>query len=196
MTLDNSAFFDFMEEFTGNRTGTGGIVTFADSSWILSIVLFHQPHFKTQDRGTYVFWGYGLRGDRCGDFVDVSMWQATGDQILIELLGHLGLREKGNGYFSKAKVRLSRMPFITSQFMVRDRDNRPKVIPARSQNFAVIGQYCELPIDCVFTVEYSVRSAWTAVCKLTGAIDMPPSVVRSDLNPAVIWRAAKVLMQN
>ncbi|MGI9372314.1 MAG: oleate hydratase [Hyphomicrobiales bacterium] len=196
VTLESSALLDFMEEFTGNRTGTGGIITFADSSWILSIVMFHQPHFKTQNRGSYIFWGYGLRGDRCGDFVDVSMWQATGDQILVELLGHLGLSENGKDYFSKAKIRLSRMPFITSQFLVRDRDDRPEVIPAGAQNFAVIGQYCELPIDCVFTVEYSVRSAWTAVRKLTGAIDMPPNVVRNDLNPAVIWRAAKVLMKS
>ena len=44
------------------------------------------------------------------------------------------------------------------------------MIPSGAENFAVIGQFCEIPRDCVFTVEYSVRSAWTAVHGLTGQV--------------------------
>jgi oleate hydratase len=57
-----------------------------------------------------------------------------------------------------------------------------------------MGQFCELPRDCVFTVEYSVRSAWAAVHALTGRIGPPPPVSRTDRNPVVLLRAAKVLL--
>lgn len=58
------------------------------------------------------------------------------------------------------------MPYITSQFMPRSNGDRPAVIPRGSGNFAFIGQFCEIPDDVVFTVEYSVRSAQTAVYSL------------------------------
>ena len=87
VTMDGPDFFEFMEDFTNNRTGTGGLVTFADSGWTLSIVLFHQPHFRDQKHGTYTFWGYGLRGDRPGDFIKKPMWEATGNEIIIEFAG-------------------------------------------------------------------------------------------------------------
>ena len=42
------------------RAGTGGLVTFKDSNWLMSIVLPHQPHFLNQPEGVQVFWGYAL----------------------------------------------------------------------------------------------------------------------------------------
>jgi oleate hydratase len=104
-----------MEKFTSNVTGTGGLVTFADSSWLMSIVMFHQPHFRDQAENTFVFWGYGLRGDRVGDFVPKPMWDCTGDEVLSELAGHLSLDEAGRDWFRTAKAVLSRMPYITSR---------------------------------------------------------------------------------
>ena len=194
MTLDGPDFFEFMEDFTGNRTGTGGLVTFADSGWTLSVVLFHQPHFRGQKHGTYTLWGYGLRGDRDGDFVKKPMWLCSGEEILQELCGQLRLTEGQREWFDSARVRVCRMPFITSQFMPRHPGDRPEVRPPGARNFAVIGQFCELPRDCVFTVEYSVRSARTAVAALTGRTDPPPPVARTDLDPMVLIRAARVLM--
>ncbi len=193
VTMDGPDFLEFMEAFTNNRTGTGGLVTFAGSGWLLSIVLFHQPHFHGQKLGTYTFWGYGLRGDRPGDLVRKPMWEATGDEIIIELAGQLKLTNDQKAWFDGARVLPCRMPFITSQFMPRRPGDRPDVCPGGARNFAVIGQYCELPRDCVFTVEYSVRSAWTAVASLTGRMDPPPPVVRTDLDPLVLVRAARVL---
>ena len=46
VTLRNRKFFDEMTRFSANDPGTGGLVTFKDSSWLLSIVLAHQPHFE------------------------------------------------------------------------------------------------------------------------------------------------------
>ena len=60
------------------------------------------------------------------------------------------------------------MPYITSQFMPRRINDRPKVIPEGCVNLAFIGQFVELPGDVVFTVETSVRTAMMAVWGLTG----------------------------
>ncbi|MEW9920934.1 oleate hydratase [Marimonas sp. MJW-29] len=194
VTLDGPEFFEFMEDFTNNRTGTGGLVTFADSGWLLSVVLFHQPHFRDQKRGKYVLWGYGLRGDRDGDFVGKPMWQATGNEIIEELCGQLRLADTQRRWFAGAPVKPCRMPFITSQFMPRQPGDRPAVLPQGAANFAVIGQFCEQPRDCVFTVEYSVRSARNAVAGLTGRVSPPPPVARTDMDPMVLIRAARVLV--
>jgi oleate hydratase len=194
VSMDGPDFFEFMEDFTNNRTGTGGLISFGDSGWILSIVLFHQPHFRNQKHGTYVFWGYGLRVDRPGDFVTKPMWEVTGDEILAELFGHLHLTKDQRAWFDGARIRPCRMPFITSQFMPRQPGDRPNVRPAGAENFAIIGQYCELPEDCVFTVEYSVRSAHTAVASLNTGVEPPPPVAQTDHDPKVLLNAARVLM--
>ena len=194
-TMRSSAFFDYMEEFTGNRTGTGGLVTIADSSWFLSLVMFHQPHFRVQAEGHYVFWGYGLRGDRTGDYVQKPMSDCTGDEVLTELAEQLRLPDEVRNELSKATVRTCWMPFITSQFMPRSASDRAPVRPKDVSNFAVLGQFCELPRDTVFTVEYSVRSARQAVHELTGKTDTPPPVVRSDRDPGALFRAARTLLR-
>jgi oleate hydratase len=193
VTMDSPAFFDHMEAFTGNRTGTGGLVTIAGSGWILSVVMFHQPHFRDQAKGKYVFWGYGLRGDRPGDFVKKPMWEATGDEIMAELIGQLKLEGAVKAALEQAVVVTARMPHITSQFMPRKSGDRPRVRPEGARNFAFVGQFCEMPRDTVFTVEYSVRSAITAVSEMTGWTAPPPPVVRTDRDPVVLMRAAKVL---
>ena len=59
VTLKTPAFFDSMNVFSGNEAGTGGLVTFKDSNWLMSIVLAHQPHFANQPADVQVFWGYG-----------------------------------------------------------------------------------------------------------------------------------------
>jgi oleate hydratase len=195
VTLTSPAFVTFMEDFTGNRTGTGGLVTFVESGWLMSIVMFHQPHFRDQPAGQPVFWGYGLRGDRPGDVVRKPMAQASGAEILEELAHqlHLGAAQRAE-FFDQAQVIPCRMPLITSQFMPRRTGDRPPVVPRGAENFAVIGQFCDLPRDCVFTVEYSVRSAWTAVHTLADRIPPPPPVVRSDRDPRALLRAARVLL--
>ncbi len=89
VTLKNPSFFDQMQRFSGNEAGTGGLVTFTESNWLMSIVLAHQPHFANQPADVQVFWGYGLFPDRIGNFVAKPMDDCTGAQLLQELCGHL-----------------------------------------------------------------------------------------------------------
>ncbi|MEP6504953.1 MAG: oleate hydratase [Betaproteobacteria bacterium] len=178
VTLKDTAFFDAMERFSGNRAGTGGLVTFRDSRWLMSIVLAHQPHFAGQPEGVQVFWGYALHPDRIGDFVAKPMADCTGEEILRELCGHLNF-DLGE-VFTQANCIPCRMPYITSMFMPRAKSDRPLPVPAGSTNLAFASQFVELADDVVFTVEYSVRAAQTAVYQLL-QVDRPvPAVTPHD----------------
>jgi oleate hydratase len=62
-------------------------------------------------------------------------------------------------------------------------------VPAHSKNLAFVGQFCELPEDVVFTVEYSIRSAQTAVYSLLGLSLAPPPVYKGRYDPRVLLKA-------
>jgi oleate hydratase len=85
------------------------------------------------------------------------------------------------------------MPFITSQFLCREKGDRPKVRPEGAKNFAFVGQFCELPEDVVFTVEYSVCSAQTAVYSLLGLDRVVPPVFKDNHDPRILLRAFEAL---
>jgi oleate hydratase len=172
VTLRDPAFFTQMEAFTGNRAGTGGLVTFMDSSWFMSVVLAHQPHFIDQPDGVQVFWGYALHPDRIGDFVAKPMSECSGAEILQELRGHLKFDAEVT---ASATCIPCRMPYITSMFMPRAAGDRPLPVPPNSRNLAFVSQFVEIPDDVVFTVEYSVRAAQMAVYELLKIDrDVPP----------------------
>jgi oleate hydratase len=177
VTLKNPVFFDKMEVFSGNKAGTGGLVTFKDSAWLMSIVLAHQPHFSNQPPDVQVFWGYALHADRIGDFVPKSMSDCTGKEILQELCGHLNFDLDA---VASAICIPCRMPYITSMFMPRTFGDRPPPVPKNSKNFAFVSQFVEIPEDVVFTVEYSVRAAQMAVYKLLNIEREVPPILHHD----------------
>lgn len=186
VTLKNTAFFDKMHQFSGNEPGTGGLVTFKDSNWLMSIVLAHQPHFANQPADIQVFWGYALSPDRIGNFVAKPMSACNGAEILQELCGHL--------HFDLETVQSAncipcRMPYITSMFMPRLRSDRPIPVPRCSKNFAFVSQFVEIPNDVVFTVEYSVRAAQMAVYELLAIDREVPPIKSHDKNLVVQFDA-------
>ncbi len=177
VTLRNPAFFELMKQFSGNSPGTGGLVTFKDSNWLLSIVLAHQPHFMNQPADVQVFWGYSLFPDRIGNFVAKPMDACTGAEILQELCGHLRFDLET---IASANCIPCRMPYITSMFMPRLRSDRPLPLPHNSKNLAFISQFVEIQDDVVFTVEYSVRAAQMAVYALLGINRKIPPITPHD----------------
>jgi oleate hydratase len=177
ITLHDPAFFDAMREFSGNLAGTGGLVTFKDSNWLLSIVLPHQPHFLNQSADAQVFWGYALFGDRIGNFVAKPLADCTGADILKELCGHLRFDLQ---MVESANCIPCRMPYITSMFMPRMRGDRPRPVPSNSKNLAFVSQFVEIPDDVVFTVEYSIRAAQIAVYQLLDVKHPIPAITPHD----------------
>ena len=173
VTLQNPRFFAEMSEFSGNEAGTGGLVTFKDSNWLMSIVLAFQPHFLNQPADIQVFWGYALFPDLVGNFVPKPMSECNGAEILRELCGHLRFDEEA---VASANCIPCKMPYITSMFMPRRHADRPLPLPRSSKNLAFISQFVEIPDDVVFTVEYSVRAAQMAVYQLFEITRQIPAV--------------------
>ncbi len=193
VTLKDPTFFQHMENFTGNQAGTGGLVTITDSNWFMSVVLAHQPHFKNQPEDHFVFWGDGLLPDNPGNFVKKPMAQCSGEEILFELFSHLGIVEKMQAVLDKVSCVPCMMPFIDSEFMPRGPGDRPSVIPAGATNFAFLGQFVEVPHDCVFTVEYSVRTAQTAVFGLFDVAREVTPLYRGDHDINVLMNALEAI---
>jgi oleate hydratase len=193
VTLSDPALLHLIRDLTGNVPGEGGLVTFPDSAWLASIVIPFQPHFIGQPEDVAVFWGYGLSVDKPGNFVAKPMSACTGREILTEILGHLRIEAEAAGILEAAICIPCMMPFITSEFLRREPGDRPPVIPAHSWNLAFIGQFCEIPDDVVFTVEYSIRTAQMAVAALLGLKRHPPAMYKGEFNPRVLYEAFMTL---
>jgi oleate hydratase len=122
------------------------------------------------------------------------MSNCTGEEILTELWCHLRFDDQIALMMKTATCIPCMMPFITSQFMPRAKGDRPDVRPVGTGNLAFIGQYCEIPDDVVFTVEYSVRSAQIAVYSLLGLEKAVSPLYKGQFDPAVAFAAAKTLV--
>lgn len=192
-TLNNPALFDYIRDFTGNIPGEGGLITFTELNWLMSIVLPHQPHFMGQPEDVQVLWGYALLVDKVGNYIKKAMSRCSGREIMTELLGHLGLNDQKEAILRDTICLPCMMPFITSQFLRRRYGDRPAVNPKGYLNFAITGQFCEQADDVVFTVEYSIRSAMTAVYTLLNLDRKPPAVFKGQLKPQNLYKAFRAL---
>ena len=183
----------YLKELTDRDPGMGGIVTIKDSSWLMSWSLSKQPHFINQPKDVLINWAYGLFPDNVGDYVKKKMSDCTGEELVTELLYHMGLKDKIPEILKTVNVIPCMMPYITSLFMPRVKGDRPEVIPEGSTNFAFLGQFAEVPDDCVFNVEYSVRSATMAVYKLLNLEKQVIPVYPSRFDIRVLVAAAKTM---
>jgi oleate hydratase len=194
MTMRSSLLIDRIVAFSGNQPGAGGLMTFKDSSWLMSIVVPHPPHFAGQPSDVFTLWGYGLFVDNKGDYVDKAMALSSGQEILTELTRQLGFDDILDDVRRTTTVIPVMMPYITSEFQRRDVADRPKVIPDGATNFAFLGQYVEIPEDVVFTVEYSVRGAMHAVYGLLGLKTEIPPIYHAIADPKVAMASLRTLM--
>ncbi|MBU5314382.1 oleate hydratase [Tissierella carlieri] len=183
----------------GGRTVTGGIVTAIDSSWLMSWTINRQEQYYGQPEKDVVVWVYGLFSDVPGDYIKKPMRDCTGKEITKEWLYHIGVPteeiEELAGSCTAVPVM---MPFITSQFMVREFGDRPYVVPKNAVNFAFLGQFAETlddpGRDTVFTIEYSGRTAMEAVYVLTGVEKGVPEVYGSRYDIRYLLNAGKCLL--
>jgi len=186
---------DFAErKFIPHKTATGGIITVKDSNWLLSVTVNRQPQFKNQPEDVTVAWAYALFPDNKGDYIDKKMSDCTGRELLQELLYHFGIAEADmQEYIDECIVIPAMMPYITSQFMPRVKGDRPEVIPEGSVNLAFLGQFCEIADDCVFTVEYSVRSAIMSVYHFLNIEKSVPEIYASQYDIRALSSATKTM---
>lgn len=190
VTFKGNKFLKIIEEFSTNIPGSGALMTFKDSSWLMSMVVAAQPHFKAQDANTTIFWAYGLYTDRLGDYIKKPMKDCTGEEIFDELLYHLHLIDRKEEIKKDIiNVIPCMMPYVDAQFQPRKMSDRPHVVPKGSTNFAMISQFVEIPEDMLFTEEYSVRAARIAVYTLLGINKPICKVTPYNKDPKVLKKA-------
>lgn len=192
VTCRGSKLLKMIEDFSGNVPGSGALMTFKDSNWLMSIVVAAQPHFINQPMDQTIFWGYGLYTDHEGDYVKKPMKDCTGKELLTELLHHLHMEKHLEELMPDViNVIPCMMPYVDAQFQPRKMSDRPKVVPEGSKNFAMVSQFVEIPDDMVFTEEYSVRAARIAVYTLMG-VDKPICPVTPYVkDPKVLMKAVQ-----
>jgi oleate hydratase len=194
VTATDPAFLDALAGFSGRETGRGGLMTFTESNWLLTLVADRQPVYRDQPDGVSVWWGYGLFPGRAGNHTPKPMTQCSGREILEEVLHHLPFDDRTAArVLETSTVVPCVMPYVTSQLLPRGRADRPEVVPEGSVNLAFIGQFAEVPDDAAFTVEYSVRTAWTAVSRLLRLDRRPPAVYKGHHDPQVLAAALETL---
>lgn len=185
LTLRGDKLLRRITEYTGNEPGTGALTTWFESGWHLSTVIAHQPHFPQQPAGIYTLWGCGFDIDNEGDYVKKKMSQATGKEILTELIHQYGFEDILDEVLATTDVTTAMMPYASALFSRRLPEDRPKVVPDGSRNFAFLGQFTSLPEDVVFTVEYSIHGAMHAVYTLLDVDKTIPPIYHGLLDPKV-----------
>lgn len=193
VTDHGSRYAELMEDFTGRDASSGGLVTLKDSNWLITVTRFHHPNLLDQPADVFLWWGYGIYPERPGNFIKKPMTECTGAEILQEVLFNLRFDKNVDSILKTSICIPCLMPYAGSVFLWQKITDRPKVIPDGSTNLAFIGQFCEQPNDVPFTMEYSVRSARTAVYALTKKGRRPPAVYRGYLDPRVLLRTVCAL---
>lgn len=192
---DDDIVFPHLLELTHDEPGMGGIVTIKDSNWMMSWTAPKQPHFMNQPENVKVLWAYGLFTNKKGNYINKTMQECTGKELFEELCYHMGLKDQIPEILKHTvNVIPCMMPYITAHFMPRVKGDRPEVVPNGSRNLGFLGQYAEVPDDCVFTVEYSIRTAMTAVYKLLGIEKEITPVYPSRFDVRVLANATKACL--
>ena len=194
VTSKDPTFFRLYEQFTGNKPGEGHLVTFIDSNWFMSVHVPFQPFFINQPEHIGFWGGYGLFPDRKGNYVNKTMPECTGEELLSEVCYHFGFIEEMPHILKTSICIPNMLPYATSQFLVRKKGDRPPVVPLGSTNLAFLGQFCEIPDDIIFTVEYSVRSAQTGVYSLLNLDKKVPPIYKGLYDKDVWSRALDTLL--
>ena len=196
VTLKDPTMVKRIVEYSGNEPGTGALMTFKESGWFMSIVLHNQPHFINQSDNVQVFWGYSLFPYNKGDFVKKRMVDCTGEEILTELLYHLKFDDDMDKIIQTSICIPCILPFTTAQFLTRSKGDRPQVIPEGSTNLAFLGQFCEIPDDVVFTMDYSVRSAQTAVYKFLNLDKKVTPIYKGQYDIRVLYNSVVAMLKD
>src|SRR5512144_2146885 len=111
LTMRSPALLDRIARDTGNEPGTGGLTTFFESGWHLTLHVPKQPHFMAQPQDTSVLYGYGFEIDGIGDYVTKPMSESTGREVLTELLGQLGFDDIRDHVLATTDVTTTMMPY-------------------------------------------------------------------------------------
>jgi oleate hydratase len=164
VTLKGAEYFNHFTKLTQAENGSTTSISLRDSNWLISLFIPHQPLFPQQSTDVQVIWGYGSLPQHVGNFVKKPMLNCSGQEIMIELLQHLSVPSEPILGHSITIPRV--MPRLAAPLLPRAYEDRPEVIPENTTNFAVVGQFVEIPDETSTTMAYSVHGAQIAVYRL------------------------------
>jgi oleate hydratase len=196
ITTKGPLFAERIRKYSKVRVqGEQHILSCIDSNWGLGLHVPFQPHFRNQSPDTTVMFGYGLYGNRQGNYIKKTMTECTGEELLTELVRHLGFSRDLEKIKEVTVSMPTALPYATSQFSPRKISDRPRVVPKGSMNLALLGQFVEIPGDCVFLVDYSTRSAQIGVYELLDISKKVTPVYTGTRSPMQWVRALWVSLQ-
>jgi len=199
ITLRDRLFFERLTALSGSGPRRQGLVTLIDSPWLITLAPLPHPHFLGQPDNVEACWGFSLchdrygNPDRPGDFVKKPVTACSGQEILEEIIGQLGFQSDAARIMSSDCIPVL-LPHANSVWLRRSRKDRPNVVPDGAKNFAFIGQFCEMPEDTMFTMEYSIRSAAEAVGELFHAPTLRPPVYQGLWDCRAVWGVLKTFV--
>ncbi|KAL3462212.1 67 kDa myosin-cross-reactive antigen family protein [Aspergillus heterothallicus] len=170
------------KRITNENPGTGSLLSLSESNWGITISIPNQPVFSTQSADVTVLLGHALNAAAKGNYIKKDMWLCTGQEILKEVLFHLGCSAdsaEGAAILATAKTIPCGLPLGNAPFLTRGPGDRPPVIPKWTTNIACVGQFVEIPGDTTLELDYKVHSAQIAVAELMGLPVEPVKPVKS-----------------
>jgi oleate hydratase len=194
VTSKDPTFVDLYEKFTGNKPGQADMVTFRDSSWHMSVLVPHHPHFIDQPEDVYIWGGCGLVPDEVGDYVKKKMSDCNGVELLTEVCHQFGFVEDLPHILETSTCIPQMMPYEMSHFLPRKKSDRPPVVPPGSTNLAFMGQFTESG-ECVMLVESSVRCGMIAAYTLLGVDREIPPLYSKVYSPAAWLKTFRTVLK-
>lgn len=169
ITAKSTLLLDCIKQYASGSTSCGTLTTFTDSPWGLTVMTPPQPYFLSQDDNCTVICGYGVNVTEEGKYIDKSMKDSSGAEILFELVKHLHLEERWDEITDDIiNVIPCAMPYASAASLPHENDDKPLVIPFKDGNIAFIGRFARLGCGISGSSEYAVRTAREAAYRLTG----------------------------
>jgi oleate hydratase len=189
ITTRDIAFFNRLSQRSGCNSNSGAFIFVKGSSWRLNICIPSQPVFPNQPRDVRVLWGFAHSPDCKGDYVNKTMLQSSGAELMRELLGHLKVHPQLPMSLTVTIPRA--MPRMSALLLTRGFNDRPDAIPKGVSNMGLVGNFVEIPRRTCVDVSYGIYSARIAIARLTG-LPLPPITSSTSTVSAILkllfWR--------
>lgn len=140
VTMRNDEFMTRIFDATLNSPGT--LLTFKDSKWDMSLTCPMGGYFAAQNDDVYVFTGRILNCCIEGDYVKKAAVNASGSEILYELVCQLGMESDWDEILEAAiNVIPVLMPFGKAAVSAQNAPALAPMFPYDSENFAMLGSF-------------------------------------------------------
>lgn len=169
ITTRSPLLTELIKQRVSGTNDCGAVTTFTASPWGLTIMCPPQPYFSTQDDDTYVICGWGVNTREQGEYIEKTMEQSSGAEILFELVKLMQLDERWDEITETVvNVIPCIMPYAAASALPCGSGDKPLAVPFKNGNLAFIGRFARLGCGVSGSCEHTVRTAREAAYRLSG----------------------------